>query len=339
MKHSEKIIMASRKTNYTYSTIESLTGGALAALFTSQDGASEYYVGGMIAYQDSVKAGLNVRTDEPYDSTKMAESLATHTYIDADVIIATTGYIDRSYAFCIHLDACDTISQHVILTEEQLKLPRDQRQSAIARCILREVFIHTGDVRLIAAAGLLTQADHDSLKELLFKTQIKDSVSYTDTVKAISHVDRIIDRIPMLIATMPDLALLFRRAVRMTAGEMSQDEAVMANYCCTHVIEYMLHEFLSMDINDAAETLAAYLDCEDAAFVQITDPSIYYIRTFDDGNSCYRQYNNEWTRTHSNHRGKISLRNVHDSTVCIASISAWKVSEIVGDCLYLPDAL
>jgi len=291
-------------------------------LFTSQDGASEYYVGGMIAYQDSVKAELNVRTDEPYDSTKMAESLAKHTYIEADVIIATTGYIDRSYAYCISVNGKDPcVSAHVILTEEQRKLPRDQRQYDIARCILREVFINTGDVRLIAAAGLLTQTDHDALKELLFKTQIKDSVSYTDTVKAISLVDTIIDRIPMLIATMPDLALLFRRAARATAGEQG----------CAHVIEYMLHEFLAMDINDAAEALVEYLDCEDTALVQTEDPSIYYVRTFDDGNSCYEQYINEWTRTHSNHRGKISLCNVHDTTVCIASISAWKVSEIVRD--------
>jgi hypothetical protein len=310
--------MASR----TYSTIESLTGGALAALFTSQDGASEYYVGGMIAYQDSVKAQLGVNTEDRYDSTEMATSLAKHTYIEADVIIATTGYIDRSYAYCILVNGKDPIvsAKHVILTEAQLNLPRDQRQYDIARCILQEVFVHTRDVRLITVAGLLTQKDRDSLNELLFKTQIKDILSYTDTVKVIAYTGKIIDRIPMLIATMPDLALLFRQVAR---DEMTTGRA--------HVIDYMLHEFLSTDINDAADTLATYLDdrCkENSVFVPVEDPSLYYIRTFDDGNSGYKQYTNEWTLTHTNHKGKISLCNVHDTTVHIASISAWKVDDL-----------
>jgi len=65
MKDSEEIIMPSRKTDYTYSTIESLTGGTLASLFTSQDGASEYYVGGMIAYH-SPRGGTHTKSTESF---------------------------------------------------------------------------------------------------------------------------------------------------------------------------------------------------------------------------------------------------------------------------------
>jgi nicotinamide mononucleotide (NMN) deamidase PncC len=43
-----------------YATVESLTGGALAALFTSVDGSSGYFVGGTIMYQESTKRQFGV---------------------------------------------------------------------------------------------------------------------------------------------------------------------------------------------------------------------------------------------------------------------------------------
>jgi len=297
----------------TYSTIESLTGGALATLFTSQDGASEYYNGGMIVYSDSIKAQLGINTDSPYDSKDMAESLAKHTYIDADIVVSTTGYIDRSYAYCILVSGKNPIVRHVVLTEEQLKLPRDQRQCDIARYILQDVFVHTRDVHLITSSGLLSRADRDCLTEMLFQSQVKDNKSYVDTVKAIAHTDKIMDRIPDLLASMPDLASLLRRA--------ASDETTEGR---VQIIKYLLNEFLLVeDIDSAVDALAMYL-----VFEPVTDSCLYYINTFDDGYLCCESFTNEWIRTHSNYKGKVSLCNAHDETVCIPSISEWKVNKI-----------
>jgi len=302
----------------SYSTIESLTGGALATLFTSQDGASEYYLGGMIAYHDSVKSQLGVNKDQPYDSIEMAASLAKHTYIEADVVISTTGYIDHSYSYCILIDN-QSIVKHVTLTEEQLKLPRDQRQYDIAQCILQNVFFHTRDVRLLAASGLLSHEDRDSLKELLFRRQVQDCVMlYTDTVKVITRTDKIIDKIPTLLATTPELAILISRVVRKHVHKDLRDR----------IIKYILGQFLSDDIEDAARTLESYLDgCADITeFTPIEDPNLYSISTFDDGNSCCKIYTNKWRVTHTNNKGKVSLCNQDDPTVRIQSISEWKIT-------------
>lgn len=303
----------------SYSTIESLTGGALAALFTSQDDASGYYVGGMIAYHDSIKSQLGVNKDQPYDSLEMAASLAEHTYIEADVVISTTGYIDRSYAYCILIDG-QSIVKHATLTKEQLKMPRDQRQCDIARCILQNVFFHTRDVRLLAASGLLSHEDWERLKELLFRRQVHDCVlTYTDTVKAITDTDKIIDKIPTLLATMPELAILISRMVQKSIHSDLRDR----------IIEYLLGGlFLSDNIDDVVHTLEPYLDgCADITeFTPIEDPNLYTINMFDDGNSCYKKYTNRWRLTHTNNKGKVSLCNRDDPTVRIHSISEWKIA-------------
>ena len=54
----------------------------------------------------------------------------------------------------------------------------------------------------------------------------------------------------------------------------------------------------------------------------------YKIWVFDDGNKKYESYENVW-EMYKLHLGKISLRNVKDSTVEIKSISLWKCHLII----------
>ena len=55
MKHIEKIQSAFIQTSLTLSVAESCTGGLLAQQITSVPGSSGYFIGGIIAYSNSVK--------------------------------------------------------------------------------------------------------------------------------------------------------------------------------------------------------------------------------------------------------------------------------------------
>ena len=46
-----------RERGHTLSTAESCTGGMIGAMITSEPGASEYYLGGVVAYANAVKQG------------------------------------------------------------------------------------------------------------------------------------------------------------------------------------------------------------------------------------------------------------------------------------------
>src|SRR6476659_4250204 len=51
----------------TFATAESLTGGALADLVSASPGASESYLGGVVAYATEVKTGVLGVSDETVD--------------------------------------------------------------------------------------------------------------------------------------------------------------------------------------------------------------------------------------------------------------------------------
>lgn len=143
----------------TYATVESLTGGTLAALLTGINGSSEYFVGGTVAYQECVKQQIGVKDIGAYDSVELAIDLAKCSPIKADVIISTTGYIDRSYAYCIMRkngepgkegDEAEFIAEHVVIPAEQVQeIPRAEIQRCIAVRVLRHVLKVTKDERLV----------------------------------------------------------------------------------------------------------------------------------------------------------------------------------------------
>jgi len=83
---------------YTISTAESCTGGLLSHVLTGISGASAYFVGGVIAYSNVVKAqvlGIEVATLERYGAVsaqtarQMAESARRK--FDTDFGLSTTG--------------------------------------------------------------------------------------------------------------------------------------------------------------------------------------------------------------------------------------------------------
>ena len=82
----------------TVGVAESCTGGFLASLFTSQPGASEYFHGGIISYDNSVKMNVLGVEKEVLDnygavSRECAEQMAAgaRKALGTDYAIATTG--------------------------------------------------------------------------------------------------------------------------------------------------------------------------------------------------------------------------------------------------------
>jgi len=139
--------MSKTNNQYTYATVESLTGGTLAALFTSCSGSSNYYIGGTVAYNESVKRDLGITTIDKYCDTTLAIDLANASPIKADVIISTTGYIDSCYSYCIIIGNEEHI-EHIEIDDYTLSLPRPTRQIEISRHILYSVYELTHDKNL-----------------------------------------------------------------------------------------------------------------------------------------------------------------------------------------------
>ncbi len=82
----------------TLATAESLTGGQLAAMFTSVPGASACYLGGVVSYASAVKVsvlGVSASIIEEYGavSAECAEAMASgaRTLLGATYALATTG--------------------------------------------------------------------------------------------------------------------------------------------------------------------------------------------------------------------------------------------------------
>ncbi|HEY7951901.1 MAG TPA: competence/damage-inducible protein A [Solirubrobacteraceae bacterium] len=93
----EQVAALLRK-GHTIATAESCTGGLLAARLTDQPGASDYVLGGVIAYANEIKsaqAGVDPALIERYGavSTEVAEALAdgARTRLGAEIGVGITG--------------------------------------------------------------------------------------------------------------------------------------------------------------------------------------------------------------------------------------------------------
>ncbi len=87
-----------RRLEYTLATAESLTAGSLGAQIASVPGASDYYLGGVIAYATDMKiAVLNVSRDIITEHgvvsvpTAIAMAVGVRQLFESSVAIATTG--------------------------------------------------------------------------------------------------------------------------------------------------------------------------------------------------------------------------------------------------------
>lgn len=90
-------LMTSR--GLTLSTAESCTSGRIAAILTSVSGASDYFQGALVAYQDDVKTkwlGVDPQTIATYDvvSRQVAEQMVKGAcqLFGTDMALASTGY-------------------------------------------------------------------------------------------------------------------------------------------------------------------------------------------------------------------------------------------------------
>ncbi|PAK21536.1 hypothetical protein CJJ23_01115 [Mycoplasmopsis agassizii] len=85
--------MTKTKYNFTIATIESMTGGLLAARITQIPGASKYYKGGLITYQNEIKELFNIDTSKGVINKDVALQMAmvTKTKFKVDLAIAITG--------------------------------------------------------------------------------------------------------------------------------------------------------------------------------------------------------------------------------------------------------
>tara|TARA_B100000683_G_C12464514_1_gene545437 strand:+ start:1246 stop:1728 length:483 start_codon:yes stop_codon:yes gene_type:complete len=86
------------KNNLTLCTAESFTSGNIAAAITSEPGASEYFIGGVVAYTEEIKQnilGVDTKTLEEKGTVhvntvvEMAKGAAD--LMNADYALATTG--------------------------------------------------------------------------------------------------------------------------------------------------------------------------------------------------------------------------------------------------------
>lgn len=87
------------RTNKTISTAESCTAGRIASLLTSYPGASTYFRGGLVAYNDDIKTGmLHVDANVIAEKTPASEEVVRQMVIGAnelfksDYSVAVSGY-------------------------------------------------------------------------------------------------------------------------------------------------------------------------------------------------------------------------------------------------------
>lgn len=104
------IRMAMVQQGKTLSTAESCTSGRIAALLTSVSGASEYFQGSIVAYQDHIKVEqLGVRQEDinRYDvvSSQVAEQMVRGAcrLFHTDYAIASTGYAESTPTRLAHI--------------------------------------------------------------------------------------------------------------------------------------------------------------------------------------------------------------------------------------------
>ena len=87
--------------NLTVAVAESCTGGAISTALTEHEGASKWFVGSLVTYQQKTKENLlQIECVDP-DSITCAELMAVRLkkYFDADIYVSCTGLIE-SHAHC-----------------------------------------------------------------------------------------------------------------------------------------------------------------------------------------------------------------------------------------------
>ena len=157
----EIVLAASRRSGLTLATAESCTGGLVGARLTSVPGASEVYLGGVVAYADEVKrASLGVPEEvlERHGavSAEAAEAMAAgaRAALGADVGLAVTGIAGPGGGtkekpvglVFIHASSPDGE------LASRLELGKDRdgvraRATVAALHLLRELLPRTGDTR------------------------------------------------------------------------------------------------------------------------------------------------------------------------------------------------
>lgn len=94
---TEELLQVLRDNHYSLSCMESVTGGLLAATFTSVPGSSDVFKGSLVAYQDEIKEKAGVKMDTILDygaiSDKCAKemAIAASNYFNSDIAISLTG--------------------------------------------------------------------------------------------------------------------------------------------------------------------------------------------------------------------------------------------------------
>ncbi len=103
---AQSVVKKLTKKNATLSVAESITGGGLASAITEISGSSKVFVGGVIAYEDSIKISeLKVDTKTLKKFTAVSEEVAKEMASGAlkkfktDYAIATTGVAGPGKAY------------------------------------------------------------------------------------------------------------------------------------------------------------------------------------------------------------------------------------------------
>ena len=125
----------------TIATVESFTGGLMAAKLTSIPGASKFYKGSLISYANEIKEKLGIDTSNGVISEEMAKEMAIKgkEFFNVDLCIAFTGnagptamedkpvgnvYIsfnDKVFALCLQGNRDQIRNQAVEFAFEELK--------------------------------------------------------------------------------------------------------------------------------------------------------------------------------------------------------------------------
>jgi len=94
----EAVVDCAREAKLRIATAESCTGGSISSAITSVPGASEVFIGGVVAYDDSVKSGVlkvdrKLLAEHGAVSTEVAQAMAKGALalLGADVSIAVSG--------------------------------------------------------------------------------------------------------------------------------------------------------------------------------------------------------------------------------------------------------
>ena len=103
---AQSVVKKLTKKKVTLSVAESITGGGLASAITEVSGSSKVFVGGVIAYEDSIKISeLKVDTKTLKKFTAVSEEVAKEMAVGAlkkfktDYAIATTGVAGPGKAY------------------------------------------------------------------------------------------------------------------------------------------------------------------------------------------------------------------------------------------------